>query len=72
MKVKADQRKQDPIGKDIFMPKILPQLLEDGLIEPNSVLVMKEGTMCERTAKALDLLLNNKVSGQKIVVKIVF
>ena len=34
---------KDPIGKDIFMPKILPELLAGGLIKANELSVLKEG-----------------------------
>ena len=61
---------QDPIGKDIFMPKILPQLLAGGLLKANELKVLKEGTMVERAEVGLNLLRNNQVSGQKIVVEI--
>lgn len=54
------------------MPKILPQLLGDGLIKANPLLVMGEsdGSMIERTNKALDLLRNNKANGRKVLAKI--
>ena len=54
------------------MPKILPQLLQDGIIKPNPLIVLDEGSMLERTEKALDMFRNNQVSGQKVVVEITY
>ncbi len=52
------------------MPKILPSLLEKGIIQPNRVHLLDQGTFKERVSAGLDLLRNNKVSGEKLVVKI--
>ena len=52
------------------MPKILPELLQKGLIQPNRVKLLDQGTLKERVEIGLDLLRNNKVSGEKVVVKI--
>jgi hypothetical protein len=52
------------------MPKILPQLLASGIIQPNRVRLLEQGTFKERVATGLDLLRNNKVSGEKIIVKV--
>ena len=54
------------------MPKILPQLLQDGIIRPNPVIVLNAGSMLERTEKALNMLRDNQVSGQKLVVEITY
>ena len=51
------------------MPKILPDLLAKGLIKPNCMRLLAEGTLKERAAVALDLLRHNKLSGEKLVVK---
>lgn len=56
--------------KEHLMPKILPALLASGLIQPNRVQLLKEGTLKERVEKGLDLLRRNVVSGEKIVVQI--
>ncbi|KAF8216947.1 hypothetical protein K438DRAFT_1748085 [Mycena galopus ATCC 62051] len=56
--------------KNNLMPNILPQLLASG-IQPNRVRLMDQGTFKERVGTGLDLLRNNKVSGEKIVVKVV-
>ena len=55
--------------KENLMPKILPDLLAKGLIKPNPVRLFAEGTLKERAAVALDLLRHNKLSGEKLVVK---
>ncbi len=56
--------------KENLMPKILPSLLEKGIIQPNRVKLLAEGSLKDRVAVGLDLLRNNKVSGEKVVVKI--
>ncbi|KAF9052400.1 GroES-like protein, partial [Hymenopellis radicata] len=56
--------------KENLMPKILPSLLEQGIIQPNRVKLLAEGSLKDRVAVGLDLLRNNKVSGEKVVVKI--
>ncbi|KAJ7763558.1 chaperonin 10-like protein [Mycena maculata] len=56
--------------RDNLMPKILPQLLAAGIIQPNRVRLLDQGTLKERVATGLDLLRNNKVSGEKVVVKV--
>ncbi|KAJ7312396.1 chaperonin 10-like protein, partial [Mycena albidolilacea] len=56
--------------KNNLMPKILPQLLASGIIQPNRVRLLEQGTFKERVATGLDLLRNNKVSGEKIIVKV--
>ncbi|TRM66784.1 chaperonin 10-like protein [Schizophyllum amplum] len=60
----------DEYLKENLMPKILPQLLEKGIIHANPVRLMAEGTLKERIEVAMDLLRNNKVSREKLVVKI--
>ncbi|KAJ6591338.1 chaperonin 10-like protein [Mycena sp. CBHHK59/15] len=56
--------------RDNLMPTILPQLLAAGLVQPNRVRLLDQGTLLERVAEGLDLLRNNKVSGEKIIVKV--
>lgn len=52
------------------MPKILPQLLEKGLLQPNRIRLLKEGSFKDRVATGLELLRTNKISGEKVVVEI--
>ncbi|KAF8216896.1 chaperonin 10-like protein [Mycena galopus ATCC 62051] len=61
---------QNAYLKENLMPTILPALLASGLIQPNRVRLLEEGTLKERVAAGLDLLRNNKVSGEKVVVKV--
>ncbi|KAK0209065.1 chaperonin 10-like protein [Desarmillaria ectypa] len=56
--------------KENVMPKILPRLLEMGIIEPNRVHLLDQGTFKERVGVGLELLRHNKMSGEKLVVKI--
>ncbi|KAJ7625759.1 chaperonin 10-like protein [Roridomyces roridus] len=53
-----------------LMPKILPELLAAGVIQPNRVRLLDQGTLKERVEAGLDLLRNNKVSGEKVIVKV--
>ncbi|KAJ6501420.1 hypothetical protein C8R47DRAFT_1175089 [Mycena vitilis] len=61
---------QNEFLRDNLMPRILPELLEQGLIKPNRVRLLDQGTFKERVAEGLDLLRNNSVSGEKIIVKV--
>lgn len=61
---------KDVFLKDNLMPKILPSLLESEVITPNRVRLLDQGTFKERVEVGLDLLRHNKISGEKIVVKI--
>ncbi|KAF8217022.1 GroES-like protein [Mycena galopus ATCC 62051] len=62
--------RQNEYLKNNLMPNILPQLLASGIIQPNRVRLLDQGTLKERVATGLDLLKNNKVSGEKIIVKV--
>ena len=59
---------KDPFSRENLMPVILPRLLENGAIRANPVRLIKEGSLLENINVGLDLLRNNKVSGEKIVV----
>ncbi|KAF5345133.1 hypothetical protein D9758_009676 [Tetrapyrgos nigripes] len=63
---------QNEYLRENLMPKILPPLLEAGIIQPNKVRLLDElvGMLKERVAAGLDLLRNNLVSGEKVIVKI--
>ncbi|KAG7452024.1 GroES-like protein [Guyanagaster necrorhizus] len=61
---------ENAFQKENVMPKILPDLLEKGIIQPNRVHLLDQGTFKERVAVGLELLRHNKVSGEKLVVKI--
>ncbi|KAK0214253.1 chaperonin 10-like protein [Armillaria nabsnona] len=64
------QYQEDAFQKENVMPRILPELLEKGIIQPNRIHLLDQGTFKERVAVGLDLLRHNKVSGEKLVVKI--
>jgi hypothetical protein len=51
------------------MPKILPQLLEAGIIKPNRIRLLDEGSLKDRVELGLELLRNSKISGEKCIVK---
>ncbi|KAF8873875.1 chaperonin 10-like protein [Infundibulicybe gibba] len=61
---------QDAYMKENLMAIVLPALLEQGLVEPNRVRLMEEGPLMSRAEAALDLLRNNRVSGEKLVLKV--
>jgi hypothetical protein len=54
------------------MPKILPDLLAEGHIEPNRVRLLdsKQKSLKDRVKEGMELLRENRVSGEKVVVKI--
>ncbi len=54
------------------MQKILPPLLESGIILPSKIRLLDEsfGSLKERVAAGLDLLRNNKISGENVVEKV--
>nr|GAT55243.1 predicted protein [Mycena chlorophos] len=57
--------------KNELMSKILPPVLAKGIIMPNRVRLLDRGaTLKERVEEGLDLLRNNKVSGENIIVKV--
>lgn len=56
--------------KENLMPKVFPQLLQAGLLKPNPIRLLHEGSFKDRVMTGLDLLRNNKVSGEKVVVEI--
>ncbi|KAJ7698979.1 chaperonin 10-like protein [Mycena rosella] len=68
--VRAFTYYQNEYLKDNLMSKILPQLLAAGIIQPNRVRLLEQGTFKERVAVGLDLLRNNRVSGEKVIVKV--
>ncbi|KAJ7108868.1 chaperonin 10-like protein [Mycena crocata] len=68
--VRTFSYRQNEYLKENLMPNILPQLLALGLIQPNRVRLLDQGSFKERVATGLDLLRNNKVSGEKVVVKV--
>ena len=51
------------------MPKIFPQLLESGALQPNPIRLLREGPLKDRVETALDLFRGNKVSGEKVIIE---
>lgn len=58
--------------KDNLMTRILPTLLETKIIQPTKIRLLDEsyGSLKDRVEVGLDLLRNNKVSGEKVIVKV--
>ncbi|KAJ6456110.1 chaperonin 10-like protein [Mycena sanguinolenta] len=61
---------QNEYMKENLMPKIIPELLASGLIQPNKMRLLDQGTFKERVGTGLDLLRSNKINGEKVVVKV--
>jgi len=59
----------DYMHENLFQ-NVLPPLLAGGAIQPNKDRLMDQGSLKDRVAAGLDLLRNNKVSGEKVIVKI--
>ena len=51
------------------MPTILPELIDLGL-QPTRIVLLDGADPLTRTKEAFDLLRQNKVSGEKVVIKI--
>ncbi|KAF8992188.1 hypothetical protein BDQ17DRAFT_1332481 [Cyathus striatus] len=60
----------DPVLKEKLMPKILPELLTSGAIQPNRVRLLNQGSFKDRVGLGLEVLRNSKTNGEKIVVKL--
>ncbi|KAF5674067.1 zinc-dependent oxidoreductase [Fusarium heterosporum] len=56
--------------KEKAQPEIVPALLRDGIITPNRYRVVEGSTVVERAQKAVDILRNKEVSGERLVWKI--
>jgi hypothetical protein len=56
--------------RENLFSKVLPPLLASGTIKPNKVLLLDEGSLKDRVVKGLGLLRDNKLSGEKLIVKI--
>lgn len=52
------------------MPSILPELLASGVLKPNHVRLINQGSFKQRTEIALDLVRNNAVSSERVVVDV--
>ncbi|GJE93291.1 zinc-binding alcohol dehydrogenase family protein [Phanerochaete sordida] len=63
---------EDDFSRENVMLKILPRLLAEGQLRANPVRLLKEGPLLERVKAGLDLLRNNKISGEKVVVELKF
>lgn len=58
---------QDEFLKWHLQPEIMPEMLARGLIQPNKQRVVEGETLLERAEKALSLLRDQAVSGEKLV-----
>lgn len=63
---------QDPIAREYFMPKILAQLLKDGLIKPNPVRVWESGPVLDLVKEAFNVLRGNSTNGEKMIITLGF
>jgi NADPH:quinone reductase-like Zn-dependent oxidoreductase len=58
---------QNQFHKENLQPVIMPTLLSQGVITPNRHRVVEGTTLLERAQKALDILRNRGVSGERLV-----
>ncbi|KAF4417825.1 Zn-dependent oxidoreductase [Fusarium acutatum] len=56
--------------KERAQPEMVPKLLKDGVITPNKYRVVEGSSAVERAQKALDILRNKGVSGERLVWRI--
>ncbi|CAF3592642.1 hypothetical protein SNK05_001365 [Fusarium graminearum] len=56
--------------KQNLQPEIVPRLLTDGVITPNRYRVVEGSSAVERAQKAVDILRNKEVSGERLVWRI--
>ncbi|KAJ4311338.1 hypothetical protein N0V84_010503 [Fusarium piperis] len=56
--------------KEKMQPEIVPALLRDGVVSPNRYRVVEGATAVERAQKAVDILRNRDVSGERLVWRI--
>lgn len=61
---------QNEFFKDKLQPEIIPALVAQGVIKPNKFRIVQGETALERAQKALDLLRERTVSGERLVWKI--
>ncbi|KIP11808.1 hypothetical protein PHLGIDRAFT_511990 [Phlebiopsis gigantea 11061_1 CR5-6] len=59
---------EDAFSREYIVPVLLPRLLALGAVRPNAVRLMQEGGILDRVRAGVELLSNNKVSGEKVVV----
>jgi rhodanese-related sulfurtransferase len=65
-----DKLAQNEYLRDNLMPKILPRLLEEAIIQPNRVRLFDQGSLQDRCQEALDVVRNGQVNGEKVIVKV--
>jgi len=68
--VRALKYQQNEYLRNNLMPKILPQLLEHGIIQPNRIRLFDQGSLQDRCQEALNVVRNGEVKGEKVVVKV--
>lgn len=61
---------QNEYFKQNLQPEIVPRLLTDGVITPNRYRVVEGSSAVERAQKAVDILRNKEVSGERLVWRI--
>ena len=62
---------QDKTLREKLMPSILPALLESGVISPSRVRLLDQGSLLDRVNTGLQLLRENKISSEKVIVKVI-
>ncbi|KAG2035631.1 chaperonin 10-like protein [Suillus americanus] len=62
---------QNEYLRDNLMPKILPRLLKEAIIQPNRVRLFDQGSLQDLCQEALNVVRNGQVKGEKVVVEVV-
>lgn len=71
MNVHSPKVLQEKYAQETIMPIALPQLLKGGQLKANRIRLLDQGPLKQRVETGLDLLRNNKISGEKVVVKVI-
>lgn len=59
--------RQNEFFRDRLQSEIVPALLEQGIIKPNKVKLLEGDSLLQRAQKAIELLRDRAVSGEKLV-----
>jgi len=65
--VRAHHYLDNPWFKEHLQPRVMPDLLERGIVKPNRYRIIEGKTLLERAQNALNELRSGKVSGERLV-----
>jgi hypothetical protein len=61
---------QNDFLREKLQPEIMPEVMKQGIVEPNDQVIVEGKTLLERAEKALSMLRNKEVSGGRLVWRI--